>query len=60
MDIHQFAEYLGISADSAYKYAMAGTVPCFKLGNRWKFKKSLIDAWMVRESDKNTPKTDSQ
>ncbi len=50
MDIRQAAGYLGISADSLYRYASEGTVPAFKLGNRWRFKKNLLDAWMDRES----------
>ncbi|HWB32344.1 MAG TPA: helix-turn-helix domain-containing protein [Acidobacteriaceae bacterium] len=50
MDIRQAAEYLGISADTLYRYASEGTVPAFRLGNRWKFKRSLLDAWMVKMS----------
>jgi excisionase family DNA binding protein len=50
MDIRQAAEYLGISGDSLYRYASEGFVPAFKLGNRWRFKKSLLDAWMVQMS----------
>jgi len=50
MDIRQAAGYLGISSDSLYKYASEGFIPAFKLGNRWRFKKSLIDAWMDRQS----------
>jgi len=50
MDIRQAAEYLGISGDTLYRYASEGFVPAFKLGNRWRFKKSLLDAWMVRMS----------
>lgn len=50
MDIPQASEYLGISADSLYRYAAEGLVPAFKLGNRWRFKKSLLDEWMVKLS----------
>jgi excisionase family DNA binding protein len=50
MDIRQAAEYLGISADTLYRYASEGLIPAFKLGNRWKFKRSLLDAWMVDQS----------
>jgi excisionase family DNA binding protein len=51
MDIQQAADYLGISPDTLYKYAMSGFVPAFKLGNRWRFKKSLVDAWMEKKSE---------
>jgi excisionase family DNA binding protein len=50
MDIRQASEYLGISSDTLYRYASEGTVPAFKLGNRWRFKRSLLDAWMVEKS----------
>jgi excisionase family DNA binding protein len=50
MDIRQAAAYLGISADSLYKYASEGFIPAFKLGNRWRFKKSRIDEWMDQQS----------
>jgi excisionase family DNA binding protein len=50
MDIRQASAYLGISPDSLYKYASEGFVPAFKLGNRWRFKKSRIDEWMDQQS----------
>ena len=50
MDIRQAADYLGISADSLYRYASEGTIPAFRLGNRWRFKKSRLDAWMDEQS----------
>ena len=46
MDIRQAADYLGISGDTLYRYASEGFVPAFKLGNRWRFRKSLLDNWM--------------
>jgi excisionase family DNA binding protein len=51
MDIRQASEYLGISPDTLYKYASEGFVPAFKLGNRWRFKRSRMDEWMDRQSD---------
>lgn len=50
MDIRQASDYLGISGDTLYRYASEGFVPAFKLGNRWRFKRSLLDAWMVEKS----------
>jgi excisionase family DNA binding protein len=51
MDIRQASDYLGISPDTLYKYASEGFVPAFKLGNRWRFKRSRLDEWMDRQSD---------
>ena len=50
MDIRQAAAYLGISGDTLYRYASEGFVPAFKLGNRWRFRKSLLDSWMDEKS----------
>ena len=51
MDIRQASDYLGISPDTLYKYASEGFVPAFKLGNRWRFKRSRLDQWMDRQSE---------
>jgi excisionase family DNA binding protein len=54
MDIRQASDYLGISPDTLYKYASESSVPAFKLGNRWRFKRSRLDEWMDQESDKQS------
>src|ERR1700744_3642227 len=50
MDIRQAADYLGISPDTLYKYASESFIPAFKLGNRWRFKKTRLDEWMDQQS----------
>ena len=55
MDIRQAADYLGISGDTLYRYASEGFVPAFKLGNRWRFRKSLLDGWMDEKSGVSVP-----
>ena len=55
MDIRQAADYLGISGDTLYRYASEGFVPAFKLGNRWRFRKSLLDSWMDEKSGVTQP-----
>jgi excisionase family DNA binding protein len=50
MDIRQASDYLGISPDTLYKYASESFIPAFKLGNRWRFKKSRLDEWMDQKS----------
>jgi excisionase family DNA binding protein len=50
MDIRQASEYLGISGDTLYRYASEVFIPAFKLGNRWRFRKTLLDAWMDEKS----------
>ena len=58
MDIRQASDYLGISPDTLYKYASEGFVPAFKLGNRWRFKRSRLDEWMDRQYERNTAESE--
>ena len=59
MDIRQASDYLGISSDTLYKYASEGFVPAFKLGNRWRFKRSRLDEWMDRQSDQHAAEAEA-
>ncbi len=52
MTLREASEYLGISPDTLYKYLSENRVPAFKLGNRWRFKKDLLDRWMERKSER--------
>ena len=53
MNIRQASQYLGVSPDTLYKYVGEQRIPAFKLGNRWRFKKSRLDQWMEEESSQN-------
>ena len=50
MNIRQASQYLGVSPDTLYKYFNEQSIPAFKLGNRWRFKKSTLDQWMEEKS----------
>ena len=50
MNIREASEYLGVSPDTLYKYVYEEQIPAFRLGNRWKFKKSKLDEWMDEKS----------
>ena len=52
MDIRMASEYLGISADTLYRYVNDGFIPGFRMGNRWRFRKAKLDEWMDSEVDK--------
>jgi len=40
-----------VSPDTLYKYVGEQKIPAFKLGNRWRFKKSKLDQWMEEKSN---------
>jgi excisionase family DNA binding protein len=43
------ANYLRISQSALYRYMRNKQIPCFKVGNRWRFKKSVLDKWIEKE-----------
>jgi excisionase family DNA binding protein len=55
MNIRQASQYLGVSPDTLYKYVGEQRIPAFKLGNRWRFKKSRLDQWMEEKSSEMEP-----
>jgi excisionase family DNA binding protein len=57
MNIRQASQYLGVSPDTLYKYVGEQKIPAFKLGNRWRFKKSRLDQWMEEKSSEMEPQT---
>ena len=54
MNVKEASQYLGISPDTLYKYVSMDRIPAFKLGNRWRFKKTILDEWMELKSKKLT------
>jgi len=56
MNIRQASQYLGVSPDTLYKYVNEQRLPAFKLGNRWRFKKSKIDQWMEEKTVETEPR----
>jgi excisionase family DNA binding protein len=53
LTVHDVATYLRLSEAKVYRLARAGGVPAFRLGRSWRFRKDLIDAWMIRETGAN-------
>jgi excisionase family DNA binding protein len=59
MTLREASEYLGISPDTLYKYLSEEKIRgvAFKLGNRWRFKKDLLDRWMEKNTEKSADRT---
>jgi excisionase family DNA binding protein len=60
MNIRQASQYLGVSPDTLYKYVGEQKIPAFKLGNRWRFKKSKLDQWMEEKSSQSEAKSNTR
>lgn len=50
LTITQVAEYLKVKELTVYKLAREGGLPAFRVGGQWRFKKKILDKWIVRET----------
>ncbi len=57
MNVREASRYLGVSRETLYKYLVQDRVPAFKLGNRWRFKKAVLDRWMEKQSQNRQSQT---
>jgi excisionase family DNA binding protein len=46
LDSQQAAALLGIHPKTLQKLARAGTVPCHRIGDLWRFRASELDTWL--------------
>jgi excisionase family DNA binding protein len=49
--VNQVAGYLSVDKFTVYRLIAQKEMPAFKVGNQWRFKRSLIDAWLMRNSN---------
>jgi excisionase family DNA binding protein len=47
----QVARYLRIDKITVYRLVTQRKIPAFKVGNQWRFKKKIIDAWLLKNSN---------
>jgi two-component system probable response regulator PhcQ len=53
----QIARYLNINKFTVYRLVTEKKIPAFKVGNQWRFKQEMIDAWMMAKSNIGKKKT---
>ncbi|MBI1995155.1 MAG: helix-turn-helix domain-containing protein [Deltaproteobacteria bacterium] len=51
LTVEQVAGYLHVDKFTVYRLVAQKELPAFKVGNQWRFKRSLIDAWLMRNSN---------
>lgn len=49
MTVAEVAEYLKMKPQTIYKWLQDGMIPAAKLGREWRFRKSVIDAWLDKK-----------
>ena len=54
--VKELAEYLRMNERTVYKLAQEGKIPGARVGNQWRFKKSLLNDWLELEMGKFSPR----
>ena len=49
MTVRDVASYLRLSEAKVYRLAKEGSVPSFRLGKSWRFRRDLLDEWIIKE-----------
>ena len=44
----QVARYLKVDKFTVYRLVSQKKIPAFKVGNQWRFKRKMIDAWLLK------------
>ena len=52
MTVKEVAKYLKMKPVTIYKLSKEGQIPAFRVASFWRFKKDLIDKWLIEESRK--------
>ena len=52
MTIKELAGYLRLTEKTAYRFALEGKIPGFKIWGTWRFRKIYIDEWIGKETKK--------
>jgi excisionase family DNA binding protein len=47
----QVAQYLKVDKFTVYRLVTQRKMPAFKVGGQWRYKKKLIDAWLLENSN---------
>ena len=51
LTLGQVAEYLNVDKFTVYRLLADKELPAFKVGNQWRFKKKLLENWLMKNSN---------
>jgi len=46
LTLKEVAEYMRVNTATIYRLVRTGKIPAFRVGNRWRFRKTSIDEWL--------------
>jgi excisionase family DNA binding protein len=47
----QIAQYLRVDKFTIYRLVAQKRLPAFRVGNQWRFKKSVVEDWLMKNSN---------
>ncbi len=47
----QVARYLKVDKFTIYRLVSQKKIPAFRVGNQWRFKKTMVEAWLMKNSN---------
>lgn len=53
----QVARYLKVDKFTVYRWVAKKKIPAFRVGNQWRFKRSIIEAWLMKNSNMRAKKS---
>jgi len=59
LTVDQVARYLKVDKFTIYRLVTQKKIPAFRVGSQWRFKRTIIDAWLMENanfSDRKPPK----
>jgi len=52
MTVEELGQYLRFTKKTIYKLLKQGSIPSFKIGNKWRFDKAAIDTWLQKSMER--------
>ncbi|MBK3393223.1 helix-turn-helix domain-containing protein [Psychrobacter sp. M9-54-1] len=56
LTIKEVAEYLKVNERTIYRLAASNDLPGFRVGNAWRFKRSDLEAWVLKQTEQTNSK----
>ncbi len=51
LTLEQVADYLNVDKFTVYRLLADKELPAFKVGNQWRFKRKMIENWLMQHSN---------
>lgn len=51
LTLEQVARYLNVDRFTVYRLLAQKKLPAFKVGNQWRFKREMVEAWLLKNAN---------